>query len=215
MMVWQYKRELLLIVLAAISVGYVMSRPKPVAGKAGETVIHNLPTTLGPWQSKDEDLTTDVLSTLGARDYLLREYSSGDEKLTVYITYFDSGSGALTHNPEKCYTGAGWTFLERKTVPLPGTGQAVLFAKLAREDKRQATMYWYQRGDKVMVSKWAHISGITWRALAGLPTKSLVVSVAASADGDIPTATLEHLATLSREVIKALIANLAPASEEK
>lgn len=154
-------------------------RPGDASETKGNTALENLPMTLGRWTSKEGRLSDEILATLGARDYLVRQYQSGEMNLTLYITYFDTGSGALTHNPEKCYTAAGWTFLNKKTVQLPGTNQKVLQSTLARDDDRQVVVYWYQVRARILVSKWRQVWGVVWRALAGKQTHSLVVSVSA------------------------------------
>jgi len=179
---WEHASYCLLIAFLGVSTGFVYW-PRGASEKKGCIALGDIPMTLGEWRSKEVQLSDEVLSTLGAKDYLLREYTCGDTTLTLYITYFDTGSGALTHNPEKCYTAAGWTFLDKKRVKLPGANQMILQSTIARGDKRQLVVYWYQERARVLVSKWRHIWSVVWRALAGNQTHSLVASVSAPVGG--------------------------------
>jgi EpsI family protein len=203
----QHASYLLLIAFLGISTGFVYW-PRSAADEKSCVTLSNLPMTLGKWSSKEVQLSDEVLSTLGAKDYLLREYKCGETTVTLYITYFNTGSGALTHNPEKCYTGSGWTFLDKKRVELPGANQMVLESTIARGDKRQLVVYWYQERAHVLVSKWRHISGVLWRALAGNQTHSLVASVSAPVDGPDSDGLEKELAAFSGLVMSALAERL-------
>lgn len=192
-----------LIAFLAISTVLVY-RPGDASETKGNTALENLPMTLGSWTSKEGRLSDEILATLGAKDYLVRQYQSGEMKLALYITYFDTGSGALTHNPEKCYTAEGWTFLNKKSVQLPGTNQKVLQSALARGDDRQVVVYWYQVRARILVSKWRQVWGVVWRALAGKQTDSLVVSVSAPLGASDAEAVAKDLLAFSELAMGAL-----------
>jgi len=197
-----------LIVVLGIGVGLVY-RPSQYAKAATAAItLSDIPTTLGKWESTDLQISDGVLATLGARDYLLREYKCGDLTLTLYITYFNTGSGALTHNPEKCYTGSGWTFLDKKTVQVPNTSHMALESTLARGDDRQMVVYWYQDRAQVLVSKWRHISSVLWRTLAGSSMHSLVASVSAPIEDPDPRRLEAELTAFSGLVMGALTERL-------
>lgn len=197
-----------LIAVLAIGVGLVYGPSRSGKASAAAITLSDVPTTLGKWKSTDLQISDGVLSTLGARDYLLREYTCGGKTLTVYITYFNTGSGALTHNPEKCYTGSGWTFLDKKTVQVPNTNQIALESTLARGDDRQIVVYWYQDRARVLVSKWRHIWSVLWRTLAGSSMHSLVASVSAPIEGSDPKDLEAELTAFSGLVMGALAERL-------
>lgn len=202
MKISEYVSYALLIVLLAISVGLVYRPGKP----AEETVsitLSDFPLQLGKWGARNVQLSDEVLSTLGAREYLLREYTCGDKTLTLYLTYFNTGSGALTHNPEKCYTASGWTFLDRNKVNVPDA-RVALSSTVARGDQRQIVIYWYQDRARVLVSKARHISSVISGALMGRPMQTLVASVSARIDTSGSDGLEEELAAFSGLVMDAL-----------
>jgi EpsI family protein len=203
----KYAGYFTLVALLATGIGFVY---RPASAREEEVCIKlsDLPLTLGKWSSKQIQLSDDVLATLGARDYLMREYTCDVTTLTLYITYFNTGSGALTHNPEKCYTATGWTFLDKKTVRLPDADRMVLQSTLARGDKRQLVQYWYQDMARVLVSKWLHIWSVAWKALAGNRMHSFVASVSAPAESPDPERLQEEMTNFSALVMKALAERL-------
>jgi len=171
---------LIALLAAGIALVYWPSRASTEGGKID---LSAFPMTVGEWTGKDITLSDSVLRTLGATDYLMREYRNGDMTLTLYITYFDTGHGGLTHNPEKCYTASGWTFLDRRTTEMTGTGQPVLQSTVVRGARRQMVLYWYQERSRIIVSKWRHVATVLSRALMGRETHSLVASVSGEITG--------------------------------
>lgn len=199
----EYPIQLLLIVFLLLST-MVLYWPKGTAAEKERMILSDLPMTLGDWTAKEVQLSDEVLSILGAQDYLMREYVSDNVTLTLYITYFNTGSGALTHNPEKCYTASGWTFLDKSTIDLPGDGQKTLQSTVAKGDLRQIVLYWYQDGNRVLISKFKHISSVLWKAILGRGMHSLVASVSAPVDGVDAKELTEVLTVFSGLVMDAL-----------
>jgi len=193
------------LLFALLVVGIVLVyRPGGIAVEADVLDLSSFPMTLGEWVAEDRTLPEDVLRSLGASDYLLREYRNGDRNLTLYVTYFDTGHGGLTHNPEKCYTASGWVFLDKKTVAVPGTNQRVLQSTIVRGENRQVVLYWYQARTGIITSKWRHVTGVLSKALTGSRTHSLVASISAAADddGEIQLAHIDM--DFARQVMDAL-----------
>jgi len=169
-----------------------------------EVELSDFPMKLGDWVANDRPLSDDVLRTLGAKDYLLRDYRCGDRTLSLYLTYFDTGHGALTHNPEKCFTASGWTFLDKKKVGVPGTELLVLQSTIVRGDSRRMVLYWYQERKRVIVSKWNHVASVLSRALTGRETHSLVGSISADVDSGDEVEPTDGDMDFARQVMEAL-----------
>lgn len=168
-----------LLVVVLFTATVIVHRPSTATdGDGGPRILAEFPKTLGEWAGTDVALSDEVLTALGADDYLCRQYRRGDQELTLYITYFRSGNGALTHNPEKCYTASGWAFLDKRTLDVPGNERKVLLSTVGRGDARELVTYWYQDGDRVIVSKLDHITGVLFKTLFGKETHSFVALVA-------------------------------------
>lgn len=168
--------QYVLVVALAIGIGLVYF-PSSARAKGADFDLSSFPQELDGRVGIDITLSHAMLQTLGATDYLLREYRVGDQSLSVYITYFNTGNGALTHNPEKCYTATGWTFLNKSKVQVPGTEHLVLQSEIARGENKQVVVYWYQVRNEIITSKWKHIGIVLSRVLMGQETHSLVASI--------------------------------------
>jgi len=171
---------LIAMLAAGITLVYWPSR---ASTEDGAIDLSGFPVKIGEWTGEDRRLSDKMLKTLGATAYLMREYRNGDRTMTLYITYFDTGHGGLTHNPEKCYTASGWTFLGRRTIEVAGSGRLVLQSTIVRGDRRQVVLYWYQERSRIIVSKWRHVATVLSRALTGRETHSLVASVSREITG--------------------------------
>ena len=105
-----------LTIALAVGIGLVYF-PDSAGANSVDINLSSLPRDLDGWVGRiDQQLSTESLKILEPTDYLYREYGVGNDALLLYITYFNTGNGALTHNPEKCWTAAGWTFLDKKEV---------------------------------------------------------------------------------------------------
>ena len=174
------------------------------ATSSGDIDLGAIPMQIGDWAGKELILTDLDLDTLGAKQYLLREYSTDEQTFTLYITYFDTGHGALTHNPEKCFTGSGWTFLDREKIQVPGTDLSILKSTVVKGGERQLLMYWYQEHETVLVSKWGHIFSVLSKALLNRQNRSFVFSIAAKAEVERNEHFEEGQATFARQVMQNL-----------
>jgi EpsI family protein len=212
----RFKRDhikyVLLIVILAVG-SLLVYRPGRASTGAGTIDLSSFPMKLDEWTGTDISLSDTVLRTLGATDYLMRQYQNGDMNLTLYITYFDTGHGGLTHNPEKCYTGSGWTFLDKTTRTIPGAGRTVLQSTIAKGNDRRMVIYWYQERSHVIVSKWRHVSSVLSRALTGRETHSLVASISKSSDTGEEVTLAEGDIEFAEQVIEALAKQIPMKSE--
>jgi EpsI family protein len=123
--------------------------------------LSSFPRTLDGWNSRDVALTQDVLDTLGAGDFLLRNYSdpSGRQDVFLFVAYFPSQrTGDTIHSPKNCLPGAGWAPVkaDRITIKVPGRKpfQANRYL-IARGDERQLVFYWYWAHNRAVASEYA------------------------------------------------------------
>lgn len=123
--------------------------------------LSSFPRTLDGWNSRDVALTQDVLETLGAGDFLLRNYSdpSGRQDVFLFVAYFPSQrAGDTIHSPKNCLPGAGWMPVraDRITIKVPGRKpfQANRYL-IARGDERQLVFYWYWAHNRAVASEYA------------------------------------------------------------
>jgi EpsI family protein len=121
-----------------------------------------LPAQVGPWQSVDRPIASDVRELLGPGNYLDRAYWRDGERESVdlFIGYLPSQRfGNTVHSPKHCLPGSGWEFVSSNRAPLQLPGMKPLQvneAIIAKGAERLFVLYWYQAHGRGIASEyWA------------------------------------------------------------
>ena len=183
------------------------------------TTFASFPMEFGDWRC-DEKLSLEpaVLENLGATDYLICDYHTPHEVVSLYVGYHATqiredggGSGENSiHPPAHCLPGSGWDIIDSRTVPLdlPGLPQADAHVKrllIARGRLRQVVYYWYQTQGRVVSEDWKKILYVGYdRAVHGRTDGALVrFTVPLEREDDEPRADRAFEA-LARQVVPTL-----------
>ena len=183
------------------------------------TTFASFPMELGDWRC-DQKLSLEpaVLENLGATDYLICDYHTSQEIVSLYVGYHATqireeggGSGENSiHPPAHCLPGSGWDIIDSRTVPLdlPGLPQPNARVKrlvIARGKARQVVYYWYQTQGRVVSEDWKKILYVGYdRATHGRTDGALVrFTVPLERADDEPRADREF-ESLARQVLPAL-----------
>ncbi len=75
---------------------------------------------LGNWTGKEEPLDEAVVRATDTDAHVSRRYSRQNslESVWLYIAYGVRARDLMPHRPEVCYTGAGWTLVDRDSTEL-------------------------------------------------------------------------------------------------
>lgn len=86
--------------------------------------LKRLPLEIGDWVGKEAPLDEEIVRATDTDAYLNRIYSrhNASEYVSLYIAYGGRARDLMPHRPEVCYTGAGWTLMDRSTMQLPLSG---------------------------------------------------------------------------------------------
>jgi EpsI family protein len=125
--------------------------------------LQTFPRQINAWSGTDIAIDNDTLQILGAGEFLLRTYGSGessDPDINLFIAYFPSQrAGDTIHSPRHCLPGAGWTPLENTRTALRMPGHAPFPVNryvIAQGELRQIVLYWYWAHDRGIASEyWA------------------------------------------------------------
>ena len=82
--------------------------------------LERLPLQIGGWTGKEAPLDEAVVRATDTDAYVSRIYSrhNASEYISLYIAYGVRARDLMPHRPEVCYTGAGWTFIDRSSMEL-------------------------------------------------------------------------------------------------
>ena len=130
----------------------------PIEARAPKRDLRGLPSRLGPWVAEEGLQTADILVDDDADIKSVRTYrNAAGDAVSLYADLWQEHRGRTPHRPEACYTGSGYRMLKQKTVQLqvadqPGIPVRVL--SLERDGQRITVLYWYQRGNEVLLSSY-------------------------------------------------------------
>ena len=90
--------------------------------------LQRLPLQIGDWTGREVPLDEDIVRATDTDAHINRSYSryNGLEFITLYIATGVKARDLMPHRPEVCYTGAGWTLMDKRSAELPLSDGTVL-----------------------------------------------------------------------------------------
>jgi len=84
-------------------------------------ILQTFPLQIGDWIGQRVPLDTIIARATSADALINRKYSrrNGLQTISFYMACGVNVHELLGHRPESCYTGAGWTLIDRRSVELP------------------------------------------------------------------------------------------------
>ena len=82
--------------------------------------LARLPLQLGDWAGEESPLDEDVVEATDTDAHVSRRYTRRNPPASVwlYIAYGVNARDLMPHRPEVCYTGSGWTLIDRRSNEL-------------------------------------------------------------------------------------------------
>ena len=83
--------------------------------------LERLPLQIGDWAGQNVPLDEAIVRATDTDAHINRRYSryNASEYIQLYIAYGVRARDLMTHRPEVCYTGAGWTLIDKRSSELP------------------------------------------------------------------------------------------------
>ncbi|MHC4596081.1 MAG: exosortase C-terminal domain/associated protein EpsI [Planctomycetota bacterium] len=83
--------------------------------------LEKLPMQIGDWTGQKVPLDEAIVRATDTEAYINRRYSRRNalEHISLYVAYGVRARDLMPHRPEVCYTGAGWTLVDRSSMELP------------------------------------------------------------------------------------------------
>lgn len=124
--------------------------------------LSSVPTSIGDWSGREEQMTDEIVQSVGVEDYLLRDYSdAAGRRVSVYVGFYEQQKeGDQIHSPKHCLPGAGWrptesTVVEFETPGFNGGRTGASRNVIAKGDERQFVLYWYMGAGRVITNEYA------------------------------------------------------------
>ena len=83
--------------------------------------LERLPLQIGGWTGQKVPLDEAIVRATDTEAHINRRYSRHDasEYILLYVAYGVRARDLMPHRPEVCYTGAGWTLTDKRSMELP------------------------------------------------------------------------------------------------
>ena len=84
-------------------------------------VLERFTMQIGDWTGREVPLDEAIVRATDTDAHINRSYSrnNGSEFITLYIATGVKARDLMPHRPEVCYTGAGWTRIDKRSMELP------------------------------------------------------------------------------------------------
>ncbi len=83
--------------------------------------LERLPLQIGGWTGQEVPLDEAIVRATDTDAHINRRYSrhNGSESILLYVACGVKARDLMPHRPEVCYTGAGWTLIDKRSMELP------------------------------------------------------------------------------------------------
>ncbi len=126
---------------------YFLSNNVPAQQKA--VYAKQLPIFINGWSGKDIKVDEQALEILETNDVLMRDYKKEGNPFIQLCIVYASNNRKVSHPPEVCYKGTGWSLEEK--IPVVFSIKSDEFPELRanklileKGDKKQLVLYWYK-----------------------------------------------------------------------
>ncbi len=82
--------------------------------------LERLPLQIGDWTGQEVPLDEAIVRATDTEAHINRRYlrHNSSEYILLYVAYGVRARDLMPHRPEVCYTGAGWTLIDRRSMEL-------------------------------------------------------------------------------------------------
>lgn len=139
-----------------------------------------LPLDFNGWHGQEIAVDKRTLEILETSDVLMRNYKREENTPVQLCIVYASNNRKVSHPPEVCYIGSGWSLEEKGSLLLstqPGNKPAFKVVKLVieRGGEKNLVLYWYKCNDEFTANYyWQQITIVRKGILNGKSTSGLI-----------------------------------------
>jgi EpsI family protein len=132
------------ILIIVSVVGFISYLPTRF-DKATKVLMADFPMKIGEWQATDIPLTDRDYEILETKNLIMRDYkNTKGDSVYLYIVYSENNR-KVTHPPELCLTGGGFTIVDKSSIQLTNNIRGVKLL-MEKGDARELVVYWFRAG---------------------------------------------------------------------
>lgn len=200
------------MVMVAVVAVTSFAMPERVELQVARKDFSEFPLEVNGWKGKDERLEQIYLDALKLDDYLLSDFTDGQQHaINFYVAYYASQrKGESAHSPRTCIPGGGWEMKglaehEVAGVNINGIPLRVNRAIIQLGEQRQLVYYWFQQRGRIITNEYLVKWFIFWDALTrNRSDGSLVRIITPLAPGESEASGDARLVEFSKGVVQRL-----------
>lgn len=184
-----------------------------------QEALDQLPMQIGDWTGQEVPVDASIVRATDTDAHVSRRYSRKNsfDSVSLWIASGVKARDLMPHRPEVCYTGAGWTLMDRRSMELPLATEATLpcnvmqFSRGALNTERVMVLDYYIVDGQYS----SDVSLLRSKAWRGSGTVGYVAQVQIAAG--VPTAadwTMKIVSDFAAESASSIVCLFEPAEEE-
>ncbi|MFY9288213.1 MAG: VPLPA-CTERM-specific exosortase XrtD [Alphaproteobacteria bacterium] len=148
--------------------GYIRQWPEIIPS---HKPLSSFPLTLGEWQGRQDNITSEVLQVLKLSDYWIANYQKAEDSnpVNLYIAYYASQRvGVTTHSPSNCIPGGGWEIEKSRVEAVPlANGKNLKLTRLIvrRGNEGQLVYYWFDERGRELTETYSAKWYLLWDSM--------------------------------------------------
>ncbi|MDE2222730.1 MAG: EpsI family protein [Candidatus Omnitrophica bacterium] len=150
--------------------------------------IHQFPTSIQGWTSKDLFISKNDLAILETNNVFARKYTGPQGQHVYLFIVYSQHNRKASHPPEVCYTGSGIHIDQdvRDSIPVAYKDLHIPANRLLLQSGgfQQIALYWFKVGDVFTRNYWKQQILVAFDSLLGRDTGSALIRISADVNGD-------------------------------
>ena len=212
----------LLILISGISYRVLAARLEASghAAPISPAALKRFSLQIGGWTGQEVPLDEAIVRATDTDAHLNRRYSrhGGLESISLYVASGVRARDLMPHRPEVCYTGAGWTLMDRRSMELPlsdGTKLPVNVFEFSRGtlNKKKIVVLDYYIVDGQYCRDVSLLRSKAWRG-SGLVRSVAQIQIVASITANLTADSAEKIVCAFAVESESAISGLFTHSEE-
>ena len=185
------KRYLITVILLLLT-AVLTFRAYSLKNYSGELYTSNIPIIVSDWYGKDLPIDKRTYEILETDDVMMRKYVNSDEETISLAVVFSQNNRKISHPPEVCFSGGGWSITNRDIQFVTINGKEIKTNRLILEkgSEKLVVLYLYKAGDIFTSNYYIQQFDIILNSLLHRNTSSALIRISTGILTDIDKTTI-------------------------
>jgi EpsI family protein len=207
-----FTRRYLIAIILLLVTGFITFGAYSTRSYSGALYTQDVPMVIGSWYGKDMPMGERTYEILETRDAFMREYIHSSKGRVFLTVVFARTNRKVSHPPEVCLAGGGWSRTGRDVQMLTLGGERTGMERqlkanriiLQRGTEKQVVLYIYKAGEKLTSNYYVQQINIVLNSMIRKNTSSALIRFSSHIQNDNVEEATERIRKFAAEVIPIL-----------